>query len=65
MNMSAPAPPFSGTMDVDELMAFLETRPHGEHWELIAKRTARIDRQRGCLPPGVSCHSPTVATGLL
>ena len=25
----------SGTMDVDEFMAFLETRPHGEHWELI------------------------------
>jgi Uma2 family endonuclease len=24
-----------GTMDVDEFMAFLETRPHGEHWELI------------------------------
>jgi Uma2 family endonuclease len=22
-------------MDVDEFMAFLETRPHGEHWELI------------------------------
>jgi Uma2 family endonuclease len=27
--------PSSGTMDVDEFMAFLETRPHGEHWELI------------------------------
>jgi hypothetical protein len=27
--------PMSGTMDVDEFMAFLETRPHGEHWELI------------------------------
>jgi Uma2 family endonuclease len=25
----------SGTMDVDEFMAFLETRPHEEHWELI------------------------------
>ena len=35
MNVNAPAPPFSGTMDVDEFMAFLETRPHGEHWELI------------------------------
>ncbi|HEY2226224.1 MAG TPA: Uma2 family endonuclease [Xanthobacteraceae bacterium] len=22
-------------MDIDEFMAFLETRPHGEHWELI------------------------------
>jgi Uma2 family endonuclease len=27
--------PLSRTMDVDEFMAFLETRPHGEHWELI------------------------------
>jgi len=25
----------SGTMDVDEFMAFLETRPKGEHWDLI------------------------------
>jgi len=35
MNVNAPTAPFSGTMDVDEFMAFLETRPHGEHWELI------------------------------
>ena len=35
MNVDASARPFSGTMDVDEFMAFLETRPHGEHWELI------------------------------
>jgi len=35
MNVNAPAPPLSGTMDVDEFMAFYETRPHGEHWELI------------------------------
>jgi Uma2 family endonuclease len=35
MNVNTPAQPFSGTMDVDEFMAFLETRPHGEHWELI------------------------------
>src|SRR5215471_6213214 len=35
MNLNTPAPPMSGTMDVDEFMAFLETRPHGEHWELI------------------------------
>ena len=35
MNVNAPAQPFSGTMDVDEFMAFLETRPDGEHWELI------------------------------
>jgi Uma2 family endonuclease len=27
--------PSSGSMDVEEFMAFLETRPHGEHWELI------------------------------
>jgi Uma2 family endonuclease len=38
MSVSAPAPPaqpWSGTMDVDEFMEFLETRPDGEHWELI------------------------------
>ena len=35
MNVNTPAQPYSGTMDVDEFMAFLETRPHGEHWELI------------------------------
>jgi Uma2 family endonuclease len=35
MNVNAPAQPFSGTMDVDEFMAFLATRPDGEHWELI------------------------------
>jgi Uma2 family endonuclease len=38
MTVNAPAPPaepWSGTMDVDEFMDFLETRPDGEHWELI------------------------------
>ncbi|MFL4985373.1 MAG: Uma2 family endonuclease [Xanthobacteraceae bacterium] len=35
MTVNAPARPLSGTMDVDEFMAFLETRPKGEHWELI------------------------------
>jgi Uma2 family endonuclease len=35
MNVNAPARPNSGTMDVDEFMAFLATRPKGEHWELI------------------------------
>ena len=35
MNLDVPAHPFSGTMDVDEFMAFLETRPDEEHWELI------------------------------
>jgi len=35
MNVNTPAQPFSGTMDVDEFMAFLETRPKGEHWDLI------------------------------
>jgi Uma2 family endonuclease len=34
MTVNAPAPR-SGTMDVDEFMAFLETRPKGEHWDLI------------------------------
>ena len=35
MTVSAPLRPLSGNMDVDEFMAFLETRPKGEHWELI------------------------------
>jgi Uma2 family endonuclease len=35
MNVNAPPRPASGTMDVDEFMAFYETRPKGEHWELI------------------------------
>jgi len=35
MNLNTPAPPLSGTMDVDEFMAFLEARPDGEHWELF------------------------------
>jgi Uma2 family endonuclease len=34
MIVNAPAS-LSGTMDVDEFMAFLETRPKGEHWDLI------------------------------
>jgi Uma2 family endonuclease len=35
MTVNAPPRPLSGNMDVDEFMAFLETRPKGEHWELI------------------------------
>ncbi len=35
MQTVAPALPQSGTMDVDEFMAFMETRPKGEHWDLI------------------------------
>ena len=35
MNVNAPPRPFSGNMDIDEFMAFLETRPEEEHWELI------------------------------
>jgi Uma2 family endonuclease len=34
MTLSSRAP-LSGTMDVDEFMAFMETRPKGEHWDLI------------------------------
>jgi Uma2 family endonuclease len=34
MTVNAPAP-LSGTMDVDQFMAFMETRPKGEHWDLI------------------------------
>ncbi|MEJ2378718.1 MAG: Uma2 family endonuclease [Pseudolabrys sp.] len=35
MTVNAPARPVSGTMDVDEFMAFLETRPDEERWDLI------------------------------
>jgi Uma2 family endonuclease len=35
MTVNAAALPFSGNMDVDQFMEFLETRPEGEHWELI------------------------------
>src|SRR2546430_2254784 len=35
MTVNAPARPRQGTMDVDEFMAFLETRPKEERWDLI------------------------------
>ena len=35
ITMNAPALPYSGTMDVDEFMAFLDTRPKEERWDLI------------------------------
>lgn len=35
MTVNAPVPTLSGTMDVDEFMALLESRPRGERWELI------------------------------
>ena len=35
MTVNAPVRSPSGTMDVDEFMAFLETRPHTERWDLI------------------------------
>jgi Uma2 family endonuclease len=35
MNVNAPARPYSGAMDVDAFMAFLETRPKEERWDLI------------------------------
>lgn len=35
MTVNAPAPVQPGTMDVDEFMAFLETRPDNERWDLI------------------------------
>jgi Uma2 family endonuclease len=34
MTANAPAS-LSGTMNVDEFMAFMQTRPKGEHWDLI------------------------------
>lgn len=35
MTVNTPVPARSGTMDVREFMALLETRPHGERWDLI------------------------------
>ncbi len=35
MSVNAPARPYSGTMDVNEFMAFLEMRPKEERWHLI------------------------------
>jgi Uma2 family endonuclease len=35
MNVTAPARPYSGSMDLDEFMAFLQMRPKEERWHLI------------------------------
>jgi Uma2 family endonuclease len=35
MSVTVPTPPLSGTMNVDEFMAFVEARPDEERWELI------------------------------
>jgi Uma2 family endonuclease len=35
MSVNAPARSYSGTMDVDEFMAFLQMRPKEERWDLI------------------------------
>ena len=35
MTLDAAAPPLSGNLDVDADMQFIETRPKGEHWQLI------------------------------
>jgi hypothetical protein len=35
MAVNAPARAYSGGMDVDAFMAFLETRPKEERWHLI------------------------------
>jgi Uma2 family endonuclease len=48
MNVTAPAPPLSGTMDVDEFLAFLETRPDEERWDLIEGVAVMM------LPPSVA-----------
>src|SRR5260370_25959242 len=34
-NLNAPGAPLAGTMDVDECMGFVETRPDEERWDLI------------------------------
>jgi len=35
MSVNAPVSVYSGTMDVDEFMTLLQTRPDGERWDLI------------------------------
>jgi Uma2 family endonuclease len=35
MTVNAPARPRSGTMDIDEFMAFIAPRPKEERWHLI------------------------------
>jgi Uma2 family endonuclease len=42
MTMNAPALPYSGTMDVDEFMLFLDTRPKEERWHLIEGTAVRM-----------------------
>jgi Uma2 family endonuclease len=42
MIVTAPARPYSGTMDVDEFMAFLEMRPKEERWDLIEGVAVRM-----------------------
>lgn len=43
MTVSAPARPLSGTIDVDEFSAFLETRPKEERWHLIEGVAVRMN----------------------
>jgi Uma2 family endonuclease len=69
MNLNAPAPPLSGTMDVDEFMAFLETRPHGERWELIEglavmMALASYAHQRICQNLASLLNNALTATGI-
>jgi hypothetical protein len=40
MAVNAPARAYSGSMDVDEFMAFLETQPKEERWHLIEGSSA-------------------------
>jgi Uma2 family endonuclease len=42
MTANVPGQPASGTMDVDQFMAFLERRPHHERWELIEGAAVRM-----------------------
>ena len=42
MDVNTPFRPLPGTMDVDEFMAFLETRSHHERWELVEGAVAMM-----------------------
>jgi Uma2 family endonuclease len=54
MTVNAPAS-LSRTMNVDEFMAFLETRPEGEHWDLI-EGVAVMMAPAGTVHQRVACN---------
>ncbi len=56
MTVNAPARPLSGTMDVEEFMAFLETRPEGERWDWQPERLTQPENAIELLEFGLRCR---------